>query len=110
MRLTAAAALITATQALVAPPQQRRQTRLHGRANKLVIWDCDGVLVDSEALYCRFVRVRTDEAAQSESEDYVQVRARLLWRPLPHPTLGMAWAHDTAAPGTVAPSRRGRGC
>ena len=52
MRL-AAAALIPATQALVAPPQQRRQTRLHGRANKLVIWDCDGVLVDSEALLKR---------------------------------------------------------
>ena len=31
-------------------------------------------------------------------------------RPLPHPTLGKARAHDTAAPGTVAPSRRGRGC
>ena len=52
MRL-AAAALITTAQALVAPPQQRRQTRLHGRANKLVIWDCDGVLVDSEALLKR---------------------------------------------------------
>ena len=49
MRL-AAAALITATQALVAPTPQRTSTRLHGRANKLVIWDCDGVLVDSEAL------------------------------------------------------------
>ena len=52
MRL-AAAAIITTAQALVAPPQQRRQTRLHGRANKLVIWDCDGVLVDSEALLKR---------------------------------------------------------
>jgi HAD superfamily hydrolase (TIGR01509 family) len=49
MRL-AAAALITATQALVAPTPQKASTRLHGRANKLVIWDCDGVLVDSEAL------------------------------------------------------------
>ena len=52
MRL-AAAALITATQALVAPTPQKPSTRLHGRANKLVIWDCDGVLVDSEALLKR---------------------------------------------------------
>ena len=47
MRLTAAA-LIT-TQAPVAPTHKNK-TRLHGRANKLVIWDCDGVLVDSALL------------------------------------------------------------
>ena len=53
MRLAAAAALVTAAQALVAPTPQKTSTRLHGRANKLVIWDCDGVLVDSEALLKR---------------------------------------------------------
>ena len=34
-------------------PSRDDSTRLHGRANKLVIWDCDGVLVDSEALLKR---------------------------------------------------------
>ena len=47
------AALVATAQALVAPTPQRTSTRLHGRANKLVIWDCDGVLVDSEALLKR---------------------------------------------------------
>ena len=51
MHLAAAAALITATQALVAPTPQKASTRLHGRANKLVIWDCDGVLVETEELH-----------------------------------------------------------
>ena len=52
MRL-AAAAIIATAQALVAPTPQKTSTRLHGRATKLVIWDCDGVLVDSEALLKR---------------------------------------------------------
>ena len=52
MRL-AAAALVATAQALVAPTPQKPSTRLHGRASKLVIWDCDGVLVDSEALLKR---------------------------------------------------------
>ena len=55
MRQAVAALLAaTTTQALVAPIRSTApSTRLQGRSSKLIIWDCDGVLVDSEALLKR---------------------------------------------------------
>ena len=48
---TRAVLCIATAAALVAPPSQKAPlTPLASRAKKLVIWDCDGVLVDSEAL------------------------------------------------------------
>ena len=50
-RAVLCATIVAAAAALVAPPPQKTPlTPLASRAKKLVIWDCDGVLVDSEAL------------------------------------------------------------
>ena len=50
-RAVLCATVVAAAAALVAPPPQKTPlTPLASRAKKLVIWDCDGVLVDSEAL------------------------------------------------------------
>ena len=50
-RAVLCATYIATAAALVAPPPQKTPlTPLASRAKKLVIWDCDGVLVDSEAL------------------------------------------------------------
>ena len=74
MRLAAAAAIIATAQALVAPTPQKTSTRLHGRATKLVIWDCDGVLVDVvEARGFESVDLRALEQGLAVDQDAVAV-------------------------------------